>query len=254
MGKIVPLDGLMEEEHAKLVCYPRYSSEEFDRRLKEMRSLRIRSIEFAGKSEIFGLPVQGKGCVSVVVQAYRNQDKVALKIRRTDADRPRMMHEAQMLRLANSMNVAPRLIDFTENFLVMEFVDGVLLREWIKEINQTGAAADRVRTVLRDVMDQCWRLDELGLDHGELSRASKHIMIGGHDKAYILDFESASVKRRVSNVTSICQYLFLRSEIAETVKNNLKQIEEEDLLDSLRAFKRCRSRIAFDETLKAVRL
>lgn len=43
--------------------------------------------------------------------------KVALKIRRTDADRSQMYHEADMLKKANSVDVGPKLLDVSENFL-----------------------------------------------------------------------------------------------------------------------------------------
>jgi len=253
MAELVRLDGLREGRYGKIICYPKYTSDELDKRLEEMRSLRITAIEFAGESKIFDLPIQGKGCVSIVVQAYTDSCKVALKIRRTDADRSGMTHEATMLQLANSVNVGPKLLDLTRNFLVMEFVDGLLPRRWIQNLDQ-NRAADRIRSVLRDLMEQCWRLDELGLDHGELSRASKHAMINAEDRPYILDFETASLNRRVSNVTSICQYLFLRSELAETVRKNLSKVKDEDLIDSLRIYKRDRSRQRFEEILELCKL
>ncbi len=253
MSEIVSLDLLKMGKYAQIICYPTYSSKELDRRLEEMRSLRISAVEFVGESKIDDLPVQGKGCVGVVVQAYTNFGKVALKIRRTDSDRSGMMREARMLQLANSVEVGPRLVDFNDNFLLMEFVDGILLPKWIKNVDQIGTV-DRIRDVLRDLMKQCWKLDELGLDHGELSRASKHIMIGTEDKAYILDFETASLNRRVSNVTSICQYLFLRSEVAEKVKKNLGNFRDDDLINSLRIYKRDCSRNRFEEILEVCKL
>jgi len=253
MGELIALDGIKEGKYAQVICYPRYSFEELEKRLEEMRALGITALEFIGESTILNLPFLGKGCVSLVVLARTEFGKVALKIRRTDANRPRMMQEAEMLRTANSVNVGPKLIGFTENFLTMEFVDGMLLPKWVKNVVEMGATT-RVRRVLQDVMEQSWRLDEIGLDHGELSHASKHIMINSEDKAYILDFETASRNRRASNVTSVSQYLFMRSEIAKTVRSNLDEFREEDLIRALRIYKKDRSRKRFEEILKICKL
>jgi len=253
MDELIALDGFGEGRYAQIICYPRYSSEELKRRLGEMRALGVQAVEFTGESMVLDLPVLGKGCVSVVVLAYTRYGKVALKIRRTDADRPRMAHEAEMLQKANLVNVGPKMIGFTENFLAVEFVEGMLLPKWVKKVVGTEAAT-RIRKVLRDVLEQSWRLDEIGLDHGELSRASKHIMINSEDKAYILDFETASLNRRASNATSVCQYLFMRSEVAEAVRKNLDAFREEDLIRALRTYKKDCSRKKFEEILKTCEL
>jgi len=253
MGELVPLDRLREAKYAQIICYPRYSGEEIERRLDEMKTLSIDAVEFAGASIIFNLPVLGKGYVGVVVLAHTKSGTVALKIRRTDADRSGMIREAEMLQMANSVNVGPKLIDFTENFLTMEFVDGTLLPKWVRKVLETTVTA-KIRKVVRDLMEQSWRLDEIGLDHGELSRASKHIMVDSEDKAYILDFETASLNRKASNVTSICQYLFMRSEIAETLERGLNGIIRDDLRTALRIYKKDRSREKFEEILVICRV
>ncbi|MFQ6095220.1 MAG: RIO1 family regulatory kinase/ATPase [Candidatus Bathyarchaeia archaeon] len=253
MGELVSLERLREERYARVICYPRYSPGELTRRVGEMGRLNVGAVEFVGEKTVCDLQVLGKGCVSVVVLARTGFGKAALKIRRTDADRSSMKHESEMLRMANSVSVGPRLIGFTENLLLMELIDGMLLPNWIGKIE--GADAEiRIRRVLRDVMEQSRRLDTLGLDHGELSRASKHIIVSPEGKAYILDFESASINRRTSNVTSICQYLFLRSEVAQMVKENLGKIREDDLIKALRIYKSNPSRENFEKVLGVCRL
>ena len=62
--------------------------------------------------------------MGLVTQAILDGDLVALKIRRADADRPSMHEEARLLRLANSVNVGPRLVAATKDFLVMELAFG----------------------------------------------------------------------------------------------------------------------------------
>jgi predicted Ser/Thr protein kinase len=64
-----------------------------------------------------------------------------------------------------------------------------------------------------------------------------------------VDFETASASRRVSNVTSICQYLFLGSQAAKTIKRKLGEISREELINTLRNYKRERTRENLEEVL-----
>jgi len=199
------------------------------------------------------VPVLGKGCVGIVVRALIDKKRVALKIRRVDADRIGMQHEAEMLKTANKVGVGPRLIGKSENFLLMVFVEGSLLPEWVERLKGRGTR-NRIRHVLRDVLEQCWRLDEIGLDHGELSRAPKHIIIGRDNEAHIVDFETASLQRRVSNVTSICQYLFLGSQLAKTMRRRLGKVDDDALIAALRDYKLERTNQNFLRILQLCRV
>jgi putative serine/threonine protein kinase len=245
--EVVPLERLYEEKYGRILCYPRYDLKELRRRVRELEELGVQALEFAGEKTAFDVPVLGKGCVGIVVAASMDGRRVALKIRRIDADRTGMRREADMLRKANAVDVGPNLIDATENFLVMEFVEGTLLPRWVEELKER--VKSRIRRVLWAVLEQCWRLDEIGLDHGELSRAPKHIIIDAHDEPCIVDFETASVSRRVSNVTSICQYLFIGSQTARIMAKRLGEIDREELIRALRRYKQRRTRKKFEKVL-----
>jgi putative serine/threonine protein kinase len=210
-------------------------------------------LEFVGEKTVFNVPVLGKGCVGVVVSARVSNEKVALKIRRMDADRVGMQREAEMLQIANKIGVGPRLIGSSENFLLMEFVEGNLLPQWIEKLKGKGTR-NRIRRILRDVLEQCWRLDETGLDHGELSRAPKHIIVDEDDHAHLVDFETASVQRRVSNVTSMCQYLFIGSQTAKIMLCKLGKIDQLTLRIFLKNYKQNRTRENFAKILNLCKL
>ncbi len=130
---MITLEKLSEEPYASIICYPRPSKAEIKKRLKEMQKLGIEALEFRGEKEAFSIPVLGKGCVGIVTIAYRNGEKMALKIRRVDADRSRMKQEAKMLEKANSVRVGPKLLDVSKNFLLMQFIDDDLLPKWLEK-------------------------------------------------------------------------------------------------------------------------
>jgi putative serine/threonine protein kinase len=203
---IVLVDQLIEEPYASVLCFPNPTETEVKSRIEELRSHGVSALEFSGSASIFGVavPVLGKGFVGIVVIAHLNGERVAVKIRRVDADRADLLHEAAMIAKANIVNVAPRLVASSKNLLLMQLIDGDLLPNWLK-INIEKSA---VRQVLGEVLEQCFRLDVEGLDHGELSKAPKHLLVDKTGKVFIVDFETSSVERRVANVTAVCQYLF----------------------------------------------
>jgi len=228
------------------VCYPMATKTELRKRLAELGKLGIAALEFTGEKQVLNVRVLGKGCVGLVAIAYKDDERIALKIRRTDADRTSMRREAELLQKANVVNVGPRLLGVSKDFLMMQFVEGELLPKWLEEKVDMA----RAKRVLRDVLEQCWRLDVAGLDHGELSHAPKHVIVTSEDKAFIVDFESASLNRRPSNVTSICQFLFI-SEFSRKVAEKLGSRDGKTVIGALRRYKKNVNRMNFDNVLES---
>ena len=240
------LEQLIDEPYATIVCYPRATEKELKMRVRQLKKLQIDELEFIGPKQLLNTQILGKGCVGLVVLARRKNEKVALKIRRIDADRVSMLREARLLRKANSVQVGPQLLNASKNFLLMQFVEGDLLLQWLEK----DVSKPRLRTILRNILEQCWRLDTARLDHGELSHGPKHVIIDGMDKPYIVDFETSSTRRRPSNVTSISQFLFM-SGMSSGIPRKLGIKNKENIVDSLKQYKRDMSLDNFLEILKS---
>ncbi len=241
-----PITQLNEEPYASILCYPKATSTEIDNRILQLKRLLIQALEFAGKSSAFDVPVLGKGYVGVVVIAHLKDKRLALKIRRIDADRKNLQHEGELLTKANEVGVGPRFVAAENDFLLMQLIDAYSLSDWLK----TNSDLALVRKVLVDILEQCWRLDEAGLDHGELSKAPKHLLVDNLDNPFIVDFETASVKRKVANVTAICQYFFMgNSSVAKTLAESLGQKDKVKLIEALKAYKKDRTRKNFENLL-----
>lgn len=230
-------------ELARLICYPQFSEEEHRKRLKEIDSLGVGSLVLGdGGSTVNGISICGKGCVGLVFQARMAADSVALKIRRTDADRQSMDNEARLQQIANSTGVGPRYIGHSENLIAMEFISGQSIMEWIG-----NATTAQFRKVARSVLEQCFKLDKVGLDHGELSRLGRHVIVTDDDTPYIIDFESASLSRKTINVSSASQSLFLYGSIAAHSKRIRQEVDTEKAITAIRKYKQVRTRESFDE-------
>jgi putative serine/threonine protein kinase len=244
---ILPVENLDIEPYASIICYPRANPKEIQQRIEELRQHNVSSIEFVGKTSASNIPVLGKGYVGVVVVAHVEGQQVALKMRRVDADRLDFNHEAEMLKNANEIGVGPKFLAVSNNFLLSQLIDGDLLEDWL----QTPREKELIRKVLADILEQCWRLDEAGLDHGELSKAPKHLLVDKSDKPFIVDFETASVERKVINVTSVCQFLFMGNSRAAKMLGEVFGVKQKsELISALRNFKQNRNRENFEGLLK----
>ena len=113
-------ENLIVEPYASVLCYPKASEVELQSRLMELREHGVKAVEFAGKASAFNVAVLGKGFVGIVIVAYLDGKRVALKIRRVDADRLGLQDEARMLAKANSVQVGPKFIGVSKNFLLMQ--------------------------------------------------------------------------------------------------------------------------------------
>ena len=234
MSEVYTLDDLPGSPVAPLFSFPVYDEGVVEGRVSELRGLDVEAVELGGRHLVGTLPVLGKGHVGIVVAARMGGERVALKVRRLDSGRPSMKGEASFLGVANGAGVGPRLLGSSVNFLVMELVEGEYLVDWVEGLEASDAQG--LREVLRAALEAARRLDVAGLDHGELSRADRHIVMSG-GVPRLLDFESSSVSRRCRNVTSLAQFLFFNRRMAGCVSRVFPLPGREELLGALRGYR-----------------
>lgn len=211
---VVKVSELRKTVHGPVLCYPGNELSTFYDRVSQLRELGISNLIFEGSSKVGRFGIVGKGCVSIVVKAKMksNDTTLALKIRRTDADRPSMSRDYELQNLANSFGVGPRALSATPDLFLMEYIDSLKIGNWFRSL-KTRAPKKYVKRLLRNCLDQCFVLDSNHLDHGELSNPSKHILIKMNgsqmsSEGVIIDFESASVERKPANLTAASQFFF----------------------------------------------
>ncbi len=236
----------MESRAGFLLSYP---SDDVERRqvvLGELEEMGVSALVLRGRHAIAGVPILGKGHVGVVVVGLLGGVEVAVKLRRADADRASMEAEGGFLRVANGVSVGPRLLGVSREVLAMELVEGSYLVDWVGGLGPGDVGL--LRGVLLDLMGQARRLDVAGLDHGELSSARRHVIVSG-GVARIVDFESASVSRRCSNVTSMAHYLFINRGMAGGVGGVMPLPDRECLVGALSAYRRRPGEASFRRVL-----
>lgn len=227
------LNSKNEESLKFLLTYPLFDKDLFESRKKELLSLDINGIFSSGNLQLNKIFILGKGSVGLVTLARHNRKYLALKIRRTDANRPNMFDEVVYQSLANSSGVGPVVVNFSDNFILMEFVRGSNIIDWY---NSARISIKRMLRCTSLILEQCYLLDRLKLDHGQLNRLDCHIMISKDDKPIILDFETSSTHRRVSNVTSASQSIFLNGPIYSRLQNAIPH-DRKQIMKKLKAYK-----------------
>jgi putative serine/threonine protein kinase len=236
-------------ELATIISYPQLNYKEYDNRLKELYSLEIGYVLAVGRLKIGKIPIAGKGCVSLVLKAQTKNKICALKIRRTDANRKTMEREVSLHQIANSAGVGPSIIRYSNNYIVMEFIDGLSIIDWVK---QRTITADQVRNLAIDILEQCYNLDRVHIDHGELSCLDHHVIVSKSNTANIIDFESSSTQRRTCNVTAAAQSLFLNGPISKRMNELVHFNKREKIIQALKIYKWNQNRTNFHNIVSTV--
>lgn len=205
----------------KVICYPIIDRECANRRIIEAKLLGILDFIFCGKTEIGGVKILGKGTTSIVLKGiYLGNIRVAVKVRRTDANRPSVIREAKILKITNMYGIGPSVLAFSRNMLVWKYIRGLSFEEWLQSSPQKNV----LKKVLKEIVFQLYMLDKIGVSHNELSRPENHIIISLPEwKPYIIDFESATIKKDASNLTQFLNFLIKpRSKIGAIIRDALE--------------------------------
>jgi putative serine/threonine protein kinase len=237
----------------KIICYPSFDIGEYNIRLNEIRSLGVRSVVLGGRSVLGKIAIAGKGCVGLVLKAkFRDRSICALKVRRLDANRISMEREAELHKIANAAGVGPKIFGNSKNIIIMEYIDGLSMIDWIRHEENVSNRRIVLRIII-DILEQCYLLDRAHLDHGQLSHLDNHIIVSRSYDVTLIDFESSSTDRRTANVTAAAQSLLLSGSIAKRLNDNMSlEKKKERLIFALKSYKLCQTRANFDRILDIV--
>ena len=247
----VKLGKITEPPYSIIWVYPKGTKSQIKSRIKELHAIGVEGISFQGELQMDTISILGKGYVGVVVLGKIGRKKVAVKIRRNDSPRKNLEKEAEFLKIINKYKIGPKLIASSKNFLVMEYLDGEKIGDWVDGLKKNENSS-QLKLIIKKVLEDCYSLDRIGLDHGELSNLSKHVIIG--KKITIIDFESSSMNRKVSNVTSATQALCIGSGISKIISHVYRIPKKQKMITVLRRYKQEETRDSFENLLSVLKL
>jgi putative serine/threonine protein kinase len=238
--------------YVQVLTYPRVSLRTAKSRVKQLKSLGVEEIVFEGHTRVGRLGILGLGTVGVVVKVVAGGTPCALKIRRTDANRPDMKEEVRVTRLANRVGVGPEVYGHTDDMMLMKLLEPQEISEWLRGVRGEGSR-DTVRAMVHVLLNQCRKLDIMGIDHGQLSNLRKHAVIA-EGKPWVIDFESAGTARKPRNVTTAAQYLLVGGAVSPAMRRALGVRGTETLKRLLADYKKDLSDYAYSKLLEHLRL
>lgn len=234
-------------QFTKLVlCYPTCSSEVFSERQRAILNMGVTHFINYGGRLIEGYRVLGKGYSSITALALHEGGAKAVKVRRIDSRRVSLELEAMFLEYLSPLGLAPRVYAWARDFIVMEYIDGVPLDEYVNsEVVRDNI--NEARRILSKALIKAYLLDLTGVDHGELNRPGSHVMVSKDDVVFI-DFESASYSRKTINFTSLASHFLIRSGLSRRIICNNYDFEK--ILIKLKQYSQLRDLHAVKEVLE----
>ena len=219
----------------ELFSYPLKNKEVAERRIKELIKYEVTAIISAGNSSLLGFPILGKGTNSLVVKIIYRDKLAVLKILRLDSSRETLNHEAEFLNELKGLGIAPVLLLNLGWALIEEYIAGKNISDFLS-LDVFDLDIQELKRFLRCLLYKSYLLDSKQIDHGELSRPHRHVIVLDDLDIRFIDFESASKMRKPKNLTSIIQYVFYRSPAANYLRTIL-DIKYTNLINALKRYK-----------------
>ncbi len=141
----------------------------------------------------------------------------------------RMENEVRFLKIVNKYGIGPRVVRSGKDFFVYEFVEGKVIGTYLEE-------AKNPLPMIKKVLEQCFMLDQLGINKLEMHHPVKHIFITKKGPVMI-DFERCYLTRKPKNVTQFFQYLFA-VKIVKRSKRIMEALQEYKTDPSRKKFER----------------
>ena len=166
----------------------------------------------------------GKGHRGVVFKGILNNNHyIALKVPRVNAKNT-IINEGTIMTETNKFGVAPIVYNYSENFLIMELLNGVNLRDYLKNDNLNKK---ELQQIIQETLKQCLKLDLHNIDHTEI-QGGKHIIINRENKTVkLLDFDKAKKQNKPHNFTSAVSLFYGKCHTSKKIKEILN-IPEKD--------------------------
>ncbi len=177
-----------------------------------------------------------RGIVSTAFLDGENGIKVAVKEKRFSSKAEFAIEkEAQWLKILNKHNIGPKFISFEHNSLIYRFVEGQYLPDFLEKANRIDAI-----NVLKKVMQQCRKMDELGINKLEMTRPRRHVVVSKNGKRLVvtmIDFERCRRTEKPKNVTQFCQFIS-STEMNDLLADKKLSISREKIIQYSQNYKR----------------
>jgi len=171
-----------------------------------------------------------RGKRSEVFKGVYINKEVAIKVFKTTDAKIRAKKEAEFLNILNKEKIGPQLLKHKNNYIIYKLIDGPTFVAWLKTTNKM-----LVLKAVKDILNQCFKLDSLCINKLELNNPKKHILME-KNKPKLIDFERCYYTNNPKNLTQFCQYL-ISKKIQYILKSKKIKIKRVTLISVLKKYK-----------------
>ncbi|MBR9700176.1 hypothetical protein GOV09_06990 [Candidatus Woesearchaeota archaeon] len=178
-----------------------------------------------------------KGKRGVVYLDDYKGERIIVKVKNPSSQAAgRIAIEADFLKKLNEKGIGPRFYYFKDDELGREFIDGEMFEDYL-----ASHTKEEILSVLVDLFNQLFVMDQLKINKEEMHRPVKHILVR-KDKPYLIDFERCHYTEKPQNITQFVQYLVKLSpqlsekdvRVSHTILDKAKKYKKEQTLTSLK--------------------
>jgi HemK-related putative methylase len=161
------------------------------RTLKNLNSAGLKDIKFFAR-----------GRRGFVFKAKLNNKEVAIKVKNPKSKaQNKIENEGKCLATVNKYKIGPKLISFSKEYVIYEFVDGTIMKDFIETSKD-----DELNKVILIILKQLYKLDKLGLEKQEMLRPYSNLIITKKGPV-LIDFERCKKSHSYKNITQFIQFL-----------------------------------------------
>jgi len=192
-----------------------------------------------GKKEFFS-----KGKRGFIYTASYKGKKIAIKKKNPESKAiKRIRNEAYWLKQLNKLGIGAKFLFFEKGSLGYKFVEGVFIDDFIKCSNKRT-----IVKVLKDIFEQMFLLDKLGVNKEEMHHPRKHILITKKNKPILIDFERCHKTEKPKNVTQFVQFVCSTNTLNLLKSKNIK-VKKDLMRKSAGIYKKERTKKNLDKIL-----
>ncbi|MBT3835897.1 methyltransferase [Candidatus Woesearchaeota archaeon] len=173
--------------------------------LRELEIKRVEEIHFLakGKRGVIYKGIQERAELIKTHFAKKETISIAIKTKREDSQAMgRIENEVNWLKILNKKGIGPKLLFSSKTYFAYKFVEGALFLDWIET-----ARKKEVLAVIKNLLNQCYIMDNIGVNKEEMHHPHKHIYITKNHRPVMIDFERCSRTENPKNVTQFVEFL-----------------------------------------------
>jgi putative serine/threonine protein kinase len=189
------------------------------------------------------MEIYAKGKRGVI---YR-EGNVCIKEKNPSSAVDTLANEAKYLKILNKKSIGPRFIKYVKGKLYREFVDGTRISDYFEQ----EASKEKIISVIKQVLEQCKIMDDLGIDKKELTNPYKDIIITEDNNAVMIDFERCKESKKPKNVTQFLQYIARNKPMLE---DKGIMIDKEELITLGKKYKSKPNKENFNNIIRFIKL